>query len=133
VTDSLDDEDVERVDQHVDPTAVAADDIEDSLNDDFEGGAREAFAQKVSAQREPVKQEASDLLGDRLGTNPADGSSMIRDSNGQWAANAEDVATTEVDSSGRAVARLNDGSTVDLGTVDLNAGAEGGRDSEYSR
>jgi len=133
VTDELSEADVKRVDQHVDPTAVTADDIEDSLNDDFEGEAREQFAQALESQREPVREEARELLSNRLATNPASGETQLRNSKGQFSANASDVVgSPEISSdSGRVTVQTTEG-TVDLGTVDVNAGAVGPRDSEYS-
>ena len=132
MTDSLSDDDVERVDRHVDPTAVNADEIEDSLNDDFEGGARDAFAQALAEQREPVRDEARSMLSNRLATNPASGETQLRNSSGQFSAKASEVTGTRVSDSGRVEATTG-GETVDLGTVDLSAGADGGRDREYSR
>lgn len=133
MTDELSEADVKRVDQHVDPTAVTADDIEDSLNDDFEGEAREQFAQALESQREPVREEARDLLSKRLATNPASGETQLRNSKGQFSANASDVigSPSISDESGRVTVETTEG-TVDLGTVDTNAGAVGPRDSEYS-
>ena len=134
MTDSLSQSDVERVDSHVDPTAVNADDIEDSLNDDFEGGARDAFAQALEEQRGPVRDEARDLLSKRLATNPASGETQLRNSSGQWSAKASEVQGTRVTDSGRVEATTSGGDTIDLGTVDLDAGAaEGTRDRRYSR
>jgi hypothetical protein len=133
VTDELSEADVKRVDQHVDPTAVTADDIEDSLNDDFEGEARDAFAQALEGQREPVREEARDLLSKRLATNPASGETQLRNSKGQFSAKASEVVGSPSisDDSGRVTVQTTEG-TVDLGTVDVNAGAVGPRDSEYS-
>jgi hypothetical protein len=133
VTDELSEADVKRVDQHVDPTAITADDIEGSLNDDFEGEARDAFAQALEAQREPVREEARDLLSKRLATNPASGETQLRNSKGQFSAKASEVvgSPTISDDSGRVTVQTTEG-TVDLGSVDVNAGAVGPRDSEYS-
>jgi hypothetical protein len=133
VTEQLSEADVKRVDKHVDPTAVTADQIEASLNDDFEGQARDAFAQALEDQRGAVRDEARDLLSNRLATNPASGETQLRNSKGQFSAKASDVVGSPdiEDSSGRVSVETTEG-TVDLGTVDLDAGAAGSRDSEYS-
>jgi hypothetical protein len=133
VTDQLSEADVKRVDQHVDPTAVTADEIEDSLNDDFEGEAREQFAEALESQREPVREEARDLLSDRLATNPASGETQLRNEKGQFSAKASEVVSSPeiANDTGRVTVETT-GGTVDLGTVDTDAGAVGPRDSEYS-
>lgn len=133
MTDSLDESDVQRVDKHVDPTAVNADDIQSSLNDDFDGGAREAFAQALAEERAPVREEARSMLSNRLATNPASGETQLRNSSGQFAAKASEVTGTRVNSQGRVEATTTSGETVDLGTVNLDAGSDlGPRDTEYS-
>ena len=134
MTDELSEADVKRVDKHVDPTAVTADDIEDSLNDDFEGQARDDFAQALEDQRQGVRDDARNLLSNRLATNPASGETQLRNSKGQFSAKASEVVgSPEIsDSSGRVTVETTQGS-VELGSVDVNAGAAGSRDSEYSR
>ena len=136
MTDSLSDKDVNRVDQHVDPTAVTAREIENSLDDSFDGEARDAFADALEQQRQPVREEASEMLQNRLSTNPASGETQLRNSKGQFSAKASEVVgTPEIsDDSGRVTVETSDG-TVELGTVDVNAGLEGAktRDSEYSQ
>lgn len=134
MTEQLSEADVKRVDKHVDPTAVTADQIEASLNDDFEGQARDAFAQALEDQRGAVRDEARDLLSNRLATNPSSGETQLRNSKGQFSANAADVVGSPdiEDSSGRVTVETTEG-TVELGTVDVDAGAAGSRDSEYSR
>lgn len=134
MTDELSEADVKRVDQHVDPTAVTASEIEDSLNDDFDGEARDAFADALAEQREPVREEAREMLNDRLSTNPASGETQLRNSKGQFSAKASEVVgSPEIsDDSGRVTVETTDG-TVDLGSVNVDAGASGTRDSEYSK
>lgn len=134
MTDDLSENDVQRVDQHVDPTALTASDIEDSLDDSFDGGARQAFADALEQQREPVREQARDMLSNRLSTNPASGETQLRNSKGQFAAKASDVVgSPEISNdSGRVSVETTSG-TVELGTVDVNAGADGTRDSEYSK
>jgi hypothetical protein len=133
MTDQLSEADVRRVDQNVDPTAVTADEIEDSLNDDFEGEARDAFAQALENQREPVREDARDLLGDRLATNPASGETQLRNSKGQFSAKASNVVSSpEIsDTTGQVTVETTSG-TVELGTVDVDAGARGTRGTDYS-
>jgi hypothetical protein len=133
MTDTLSESDVRRVDERVDPTKVNADDIEDSLNDDFDGQAREAFAEALEQQREPVRQEARELLRSRLDTNPANNATQLRDENGRFGPMASSVQGTAVTDSGEVVAEVQGGENVTLGNVDLNAGARGPRSDEYSR
>lgn len=134
MTDSLTKSDVRRVDRKVDPTAVTADDIEQSLDDSFEGGARDAFAEALEGEREPVRQEARELLSDRLTTNPASGETQLRNDKGQFSATASDVVGSPeiANESGNVTVQTTDG-TVNLGTVDVDAGAGTSRSSEYSK
>lgn len=133
MTDQLSEEDVRRVDEHVDPTAVTSEEIEESLNDDFDGEARDAFADALEQQRQPVREEARDLLSDRLATNPADGETQLRNDRGRFTAKASEVVGTPeiADDSGRVTVETTQG-TVELGSVDTDAGARGARDAEYS-
>lgn len=133
MTDELSEADVRRVDRHVDPTAVTAEEIEDSLNDDFDGEARQAFAEALEGERAPVREEARDLLTDRLTTNPASGETQLRDEKGRFGPTASSVQGTRVDDSGEVYASVSGGEDVRLGSVDLDAGANGTRDAEYSR
>lgn len=132
-SDGLSESDVRRVDENVDPTAVTADQIEDSLNDDFEGDARQEFAEALEDQRQAVRDDARDLLSDRLATNPASGETQLRNSKGQFSAKASDVTGSPeiVDSSGTVAVETSSG-TVELGTVDVDAGARGPRTDTYS-
>jgi len=140
VTDSLSEEDVKRVDQRVDPTAVNQSDIEDSLDDSFEGGAREAFSEALSKQRAAVREDARELLSDRITQNPASGESQLRTPDGRFGPSIENVegtprfessdGTVSVELSGEA--REKYGASMELGTVDVDAGASGSRTSEYS-
>ena len=134
MTEQLTQADVERVDKRVDPTATTAEEIEESLNEDFDGGARDAFADALEDQREPVREGARDLLSKRLSTNPADNSSQLRNSQGQFAPKtAEVVGSPEVESqTGRVTVETTEG-TVELGSIDLDAGASGSRGTEYSK
>jgi hypothetical protein len=133
MTDSIDESTVRRIDKNVDPTAVTADEIEDSLNDDFEGEARDAFAQALENQREPVREDARDLLGDRLATNPASGETQLRNSKGQFSAKASDVVgSPEISNTTGQVTVETTSGTVELGTVDVDAGARGTRGTDYS-
>jgi hypothetical protein len=132
-SDGLSESDVRRVDENVDPTAVTADQIEDSLNDDFEGDARQEFAEALEDQRQAVRDDARDLLSDRLATNPASGETQLRNAKGQFSAKASDVTGSPeiVDGSGTVAVETSSG-TVELGTVDVDAGARGPRTDTYS-
>lgn len=133
MTDSLTESDIRRIDENVDPTAVTADEIEESLNDDFDGGAREAFAEALESQREPVREDARNLLSDRLATNPASGETQLRNSKGQFASKASDVVgSPEISDTTGAVTVETTSGTVELGTVDVDAGARGTRGTDYS-
>jgi len=74
VVDSIDSDALERVDSVVDPTDLNAEQIEGELRDEtrpdgspaFEGKAAEAFAQRVSEAREPIRQEASKQLVNQI-------------------------------------------------------------------
>jgi hypothetical protein len=133
MTDSLSESDVRRVDERVDPTAVTAEEIEESLDDSFDGGAREAFSEALESQREPVRDDARSLLSDRLATNPASGETQLRNSKGQFSATASDVVGSPQieDSTGQVTVETTSG-TVELGTVDVDAGARSPRSNEYS-
>lgn len=135
MTDSLSESDVRRVDERVDPTAVTAEEIEESLNDDFEGQAREAFAEALEAQRQPVRDEAREMLSKRLATNPASGETQLRNSKGHFSAKASDVVgSPEIsDGTGRVTVETETHGTVELGTVDVHAGARSPRTTEYSQ
>jgi len=133
MTDSIDESTVRRIDKNVDPTAVTADEIEDSLNDDFTGKARDAFAQALEGQREPVREDARNLLSDRLATNPASGETQLRNSKGQFSAKASDVVgSPEISNTTGQVTVETTSGTVELGTVDVDAGARGTRGTDYS-
>lgn len=74
MVDSIDSEDVERIDRIVDPTDLNAQQVEDQLQSEtkpngqpaFQGEAAEAFAQRISQAREPVRQAASEQLVDQI-------------------------------------------------------------------
>jgi hypothetical protein len=131
MTDSISDSDVRRVDENVDPTAVNRSDIEDALPDDFEGEGRSAFAERVEGQRSEVRDEAKSLLGSRLTSNPANGKTQLRDESGRFGPMASSVEGTRLESDGTVYADVEGGSDVRLGSVDLDAGASGGRSANW--
>ena len=129
MADSIEDEDVRRVDENIDPTALTQGDIESELPDDFEGDARDAFSERVSEQRNAV-QECVDL-SKRISRNPANNEPQIRNEKGQFAANADEVTGTTLESDGGYYAEVEGGDRVRIDTVDLQAGADGQRRDEW--
>lgn len=129
MTDSITDEDVRRVDRNVDPTALTDDDIAEELPDDFSSTAKDAFSERVAAERDAVRESVD--LSDRIAQNPATGEAMVKNEQGQFAASATKVTGTRVESDGAYVAELDDGGEVRVDTVDLQAGAEGTRSSGW--
>lgn len=125
MTDSITDDDLRRIDENVDPTALTQSEIEDELPDTFTGDAKSDFADRISSRRDPV-QESIDL-GDRIETNPATGQAMVRNEEGQLATAAENVEGTTLEDDGGFFAELDDGGRVRIATVDLDAGTEGRR------
>lgn len=122
MTDSIEDEDVRRVDENVDPTALTAGDVAESMPDDFSREAREAFGERVSEQRSEVRESVD--LGKRITQNPASGTPQLRGPDGRLGPSADSVQGTELRSNGDYVANLSDGSTFTIDRVDLNAGAD---------
>lgn len=134
MVDTLAEDDIARVDSHVDPTATTADEIESSLNDDFDGESRDAFADALADRRAPVREEGRELMHKRITRNPSSGDLMIRNDKGQFATNADAVSGSYVADSGDVMASVSGGEDVRLGSVDLSAGSESGsRDSAYSK
>lgn len=132
MTDSFTEDDYRRVDENVDPTALNQDDIEDAIPSGDEGFVREAqdhLAAELEARRGPVRAEARQLLQDRMQQNPASGTVQLRNSKGQMSQSIDKVEGTRVeDRSGRVIAETSEGS-VELGTIDLDAGSDGREDA----
>jgi len=131
VTDSIEDSDVRRVDKNVDPTALSTSDLEEELPDDFSKSAKQAFAKRVSSQRQDVRESVD--LGNRLASNPANGKTQLRGPNGAFGPMADSVRATELDEDGSFYAQLDPDSNYaqkhgttrfKVDTVDLNAGAD---------
>jgi hypothetical protein len=129
MTDSIDDDDVRRADQNIDPTALNSDDIEGSMPDDFSNEAKEEFAQRVAARRDPVQQEAVRELSSNISEPGAQGRQL-------YGSDPETGRNTFVGTASNVQAEVGDDGTVygvnqDTGTravvgqVDLSAGAEG--------
>lgn len=128
MTDSIEDSDVRRADQNVDPTALTSSDIEDSLPDDFSREAKDEFADRIADQRSAV-QESVDL-SNRL-VNNSNGSTQLKGPDGGFGPSADSVTGTRLDDDGSYYAELDDGSDFLLDTVDLDAGADGGREANW--
>lgn len=129
MVDRIEDSDVRRVDQNVDPTALTDDEIADAMPDDFSSSAKDAFAQRVAQERSAVPESVD--LSKRIGRNPANNAPMIKNEQGQFAAAADRVEDTTLDSDGGYYAELDDGSRVRIETVDLDAGSREGRSAEW--
>jgi len=127
VTDSIEDDDVRRVDQNVDPTALNPDDIEESLPDDFSNSAKQAFAERVAQERDPVRDSVD--LSKRISPNPSNGQPQLRGPDGRMGPSADKVTGTSLDDDGGYYAELDDGSRFQIDTVDLDAGSDGRGDN----
>lgn len=129
MTDSITDEDVRRIDQNVDPTALTDQDIEDAMPDDFSRSAKDAFSDALADRRSEVQQSVD--LGDRIGQNPANNEPMLKNEQGQFAAGADRVEGTTLEDDGGYYAELDDGDRVRIDTVDLDAGSSEGREAVW--
>ena len=136
--DSIDEEAVDRVDQAVDPTVFSDGAVRDDLvdNPNIDGAAIRAFAERVSQRRDDVLDAGRELLSDRLSPNPANPEVIqLRDQDGQLGPRVPDEESVDldVDPSGEVVAEV-EGSQVELGRVDLDAGVSYQRSLDrYSR
>ena len=129
MSDSIEDDDVRRVDQNVDPTALNPDDIEESLPDDFSNSAKQAFAERVAQERDPVRDSVD--LSKRISPNPANGQPQLRGPDGRMGPSADKVTGTSLDDDGGYYAELEDGSRFQIDNVDLDAGSSGGRGDNW--
>ena len=125
LTDSIEDDDVRRVDQNVDPTALNPDDIEGELPDDFSRTAKREFSERVAEQRDAVRESVD--LSDRISRNPASGDPQLRGPDGRLGPTADQVDGTTVESDGSYYAELEDGSRFKVDNVDLDAGSSATR------
>lgn len=125
-----DDPAIGRIDEVTDPEALTESEIKRQLraNPNLRGDAVDAFAEQIAGRREAVQEEARELLPKRLAKNPANPEVIqLRTQDGRLGPKVPDDLSnvaTDVDSGGRVTATL-EGQTVELGTIDLNAGAEG--------
>lgn len=125
MTDSIDDSDIRRVDDNVDPTALTERDIQDALPDDFSSTAKREFAERVSNQRDAVRESVD--LDKRISRNPSSGQPQLRGPDGRLGPSADRVEGTELNDNGEFRAQLDDGSSFLIDNVDLDAGSSGGR------
>jgi len=134
VTDSIDDDDIRRADENIDPTALNSDDIEGSMPDDFSNEAKEEFAGEVAERRSKVRNEASRQVTDQISEPGANGRRQLYGKDPDTGRNtfvgtAENV-TQEVGDDGTVYGvNQNTGTRAVVGQVDLSAGAEGRADN----
>lgn len=130
MTDSIEDSDLRRVDQNVDPTALTASDVADAMpEDDFSREAREAFGERVAEERSAVRESVD--LSNRITQNPANGAPQLRGPDGRLGPSADSVEGTELRDNGDYVANLSGGDTFKIDTVDLDAGAAQSRGDNW--
>lgn len=128
MADSIDEDAVERVDDVVDPTTLNASEIEGSLNDtgDFDGDAADAFANRISQARSPVREEASNQLIDQISEPGANDRRQLYGPDPETGRNTF-VGTApnvdfEVQSDGTVFGvNQNTGTRAEVGKVDLDA------------
>jgi len=134
MTDSIEDSDIRRADQNVDPTALASADIEDSLPDDFSAEAKRAFARRVSQRRDSVSREAQSELVGNISEPGANGQRQL------FGADPETGRNTFVGTASNVEAEVREDGTVlgvnqrtgtaaEIGQIDLDQGAEGRADN----
>jgi hypothetical protein len=134
VTDSIEDGDVRRVDQNVDPTALNSQDIEESIPDDFSSEAKQEFAERVSRRRSGVSQEAQQTLVENISEPGANGRRQLygidSDSGRNTFVGTASNVTSTVDDDGTVYGvNTNTGTRAEIGQIDLDRGAEGRADN----
>lgn len=129
MADSIEDDDVRRVDQNVDPTALNPDDIEGELPNDFSSSAKDAFAERVAQERDAVRESVD--LSKRITRNPANNKPQLQGPDGRFGPSADKVTGTTVESDGSYYAELEDGSRFKVDNVDLQAGASERREANW--
>lgn len=127
MTDSIEDSDVRRADQNIDPTALTQSEIEDSLPDDFSREAKGAFADRIADQRTDV-QESVDL-SNRLINNGQ--TTQLKGPDGAFGPSTDSVESTRLESDGSYYAELEDGSDFLVDRVDVDAGADSSREANW--
>lgn len=138
MTDSIEDTDVRRADQNVDPTALNPGDIEDELPDDFSSEAKQAFADLVGERRREVRESVD--LSKRISRNPANGEPQLRGPDGRMGPSSSAVEGTSLDDQGNYYAELDPDSSYaqkngttrfKVDSVDLDAGEPEGRSANW--
>lgn len=137
MVDSIDEQDVARIDSATDPSAFDPSSIEQELgaNPNLTGRAVREFADRIAEKREPVRQEAESLMAKRLSPNPSNPSVIqLRKQDGTLGPRVPSEGSVDLDlsDSGEVTAHVS-GESVDLGRVDLDAGASEARGSRYDR
>lgn len=137
MVDTIDEQDVARIDSATDPSAFQPGEIESELrsNPNLSGEAVRAFADRIADKREPVREEAEQLMAKRLSPNPANPSIIqLRKQDGTLGPRVPEEGDVSLDlsDSGRVTAEVS-GETVDLGTVDLHAGSTQKRERRMDR
>jgi hypothetical protein len=127
MTDSIEDSDVRRADQNIDPTALTQSEIEDSLPDDFSRQAKDAFADRISEQRDSVRESVD--LSKRLVNNGQ--STQLKGPDGGFGPSTDSVESTRLESNGEYYAELEDGSDFLIDRVDIDAGADSSREANW--
>lgn len=133
MTDSIDDDDVRRADQNIDPTALNSSDIEESMPDDFSSEAKQEFAQRVAARRDPVQQQAAREMADNISEPGAQGRQLYgkdpETGRNTFVGTASNVEAEVGDDGTVYGVNRNTGTRAVVGSVDLNRGAEGRADN----
>lgn len=138
MVDTIDESDVARMDDHVDPKNLNASDIESAfrrerseqdgsdLSEFVKGDAREAFAEKIESKREPVRNEARKELADSISDPGANGKRQLYGRNPDTGRNtfvgtAENIETEVGDDGTVYGVNTNTGTRAVVGEVNLDA------------
>lgn len=134
-----DDPAIGRVDKVTDPTALSESEIRSELeqNPNLTGRAVREFASQIADKRQGVQQEARQLLRKRISKNPANPSVIqVRTADGRLGPKVPDAGAGAVDLNmsdrGQVTADI-DGQSVELGTVNLDQGAQHDGVGSYRR
>jgi hypothetical protein len=131
-----DDPAIGRIDEVTDPTALTKSEIERQLeqNPNLQGDAISAFADQIADKREPVQENARDLLRKRLTKNGSTWQTRRSDGTFGPGINPDNVDKVSLDMDGRGeVTAQIDDEYVELGTVDVDAGARQDGHGSYQR
>lgn len=138
MVDTISDSDVDRMDDHVDPTNLNKSDVESafrterseqdgsSLSEFVTGEARDAFAQKISAKREPVREQAREKLASSISEPGANNQRQLYGKDPSTGRNtfvgtASNIETTVDDDGTVYGVNQNTGTRAVVGEVDLDA------------